>query len=138
MSNLIERLMKADTKTVEERATGTFKSAMLARVLGEKEPVEIKIQEVSARRQNELMDSALDNKGNIDLGKAYDANIKMCIAGIVDPNLKDKELQEHFGCKMAVDLTEKLFKNEVGAISEAIINLGAVGNVEDDEEEIKN
>lgn len=138
MSNLVERLMKADTKNVDQKITGTFKSKMLARALGESEPVEITIQEISARRQGEMSQTAVDNNGNVDYGKAYDAQLKMIVAGVIDPPLKDKELQEHFGCKMAIDLAEKLFKNEAGDIAEAIVNLGAVGDVRTDEEEIKN
>lgn len=138
MANLVERLLKADVKNATELKTGTFKSQALARVLGETEPVEIKIQEVSARKQNSIMDTALDDKGNVDLEKAYDANLKLIIAGVVEPSMKDDSLKEHFGCKMAIDLAEMLFKNEAGAIAEAIINLGKVGEVADDEETIKN
>jgi hypothetical protein len=57
---------------------------------------------------------------------------------VVNPPLKDKELQDHFGCKMAIDLAEKLFKSEVTDIAAAILDLGKIGDVKTDEEEIKN
>jgi hypothetical protein len=60
------------------------------------------------------------------------------VAGVIDPPLKDKDLQEKFGCKMAIDLAEKLFKDEVNTLSTAIANLGTVGDEVLDEDEIKN
>lgn len=136
--NLVEKLMKADAKKADEREVGVFKSTQLSRILGEKGPVDVKIQELSARRKNELVAMAVDDDGRADMSKAYDANLKVVIAGVTEPNLKDKDLQEHFGCKMAVDLAEKLFKSEVTDIATAIFSLGTVGDGKDDEDEIKN
>lgn len=136
--NLVEKLMKADAKKADEREVGVFQSTQLARILGERKPVDVKIQELSARRKNELIAMAVDDNGRADMSKAYDANLKVVIAGVIEPNLKDKDLQEHFGCKMAVDLAEKLFKSEVTDIATAIFELGTVGEEKDDEDEIKN
>ena len=136
--NLVEKLMKADAKKADEREVGVFQSTQLARILGERKPVDVKIQELSARRKNELLAMAVDDNGRADMSKAYDANLKVVIAGVIEPNLKDKDLQEHFGCKMAVDLAEKLFKSEVTDIATAIFELGTVGEEKDDEDEIKN
>ena len=138
MANLVDRLLKADAKKADERITGTFKSHSLARLLGDSEPVEVTIQEISGRRQSELLDGTTDADGGVDLPKAYDANLKIIVAGVIDPPLKDKEVQSHFGCHMAIDLADKLFKGEVGELSDAILKLGKVGDVSDDEEEIKN
>ena len=134
--NLIDKLMKADAAKADERLTGVFKSRQLARILGEKGTVDVEIRELSQRRKNELISSAVEGNGEIDVSKSYDANLKVLVAGITNPNLKDKDLQEHFGCKMAIDLAEKLFKSEVGDIATAIFNLGVIEA--DDEEEIKN
>lgn len=136
--NLVEKLMKADAKKADEREVGVFKSMQLSRILGEKDPVDVKIQELSARRKNELIATATGENGKMDVSKAYDANLKVVVAGVTEPNLKDKDLQEHFGCKMAIDLAEKLFKSEVTDIATAIFELGVVGEEKDDEAEIKN
>lgn len=136
--NLVDKLMKADAKKIDEKATGTFKSYQLARILGESDPVEIELQEISSRRQTELIASAVRDDGGVDVARTYDANLKVVIAGVVNPPLKDKELQDHFGCKMAIDLAEKLFKSEVTDIAAAILDLGKIGDVKTDEEEIKN
>lgn len=136
--NLVDKLMKADAKKIDEKATGIFKSYQLARILGESDPVEIELQEISSRRQTELIASAVRDDGGVDVARTYDANLKVVIAGVVNPPLKDKELQDHFGCKMAIDLAEKLFKSEVTDIAAAILDLGKIGDVKTDEEEIKN
>lgn len=131
-----EMLLKADTKKVSELAEGTYKSKMLARALGKKEAVEIKIREVSAKQLNEYLDGVVNTKGSVDLVKGYEAGKKILVAGVVDPDLKDKELQKYFGCALGVDLAEKLFRSEVLDISTAIQNLSEVEGV--DEDEIKN
>ena len=133
--NLIDKLMKADAAKADERLTGVFKSRQLARILGEKGTVDVEIRELSQRRKNELISSAVEGNGEIDVSKSYDANLKVLVAGITNPNLKDKDLQEHFGCKMAIDLAEKLFKSEVGDIAAEIFKLGTI---DADEDEIKN
>lgn len=134
--NLIDKLMKADAAKADERLTGVFKSRQLARILGEKGTVDVEIRELSQRRKNDLISTAVESNGEIDVSKSYDANLKVLVAGVVNPDLKDKELQEHFGCKMAIDLAEKLFKSEVADIATEIFKLGTIEA--DDEEEIKN
>lgn len=136
--NLVEKLMNADAKKADEKAIGTYKSYQLARILGESEPVEIELQEIPSRKQSELVASVYNDDGAVDVGRAYDANLRTVIQGVTNPSLKDKDLQEHFGCKMAIDLAEKLFKSEISDIATAILNLGKIGDIKTDEEEIKN
>ena len=135
--SLVDELMKADARKADERETGVFKSRQLAKILGKDEPVDVKIREISPRRKNELVATAYDGD-EVDFSKAFDANLKVIIAGVIDPPLKDKDLQEKFGCKMAIDLAEKLFKDEVNSLSTAIVSLGTVGDEVLDEDEIKN
>lgn len=135
--SLVDELMKADARKADEMVEGVFKSRQLAKILGKDEPVDVKIREISPRRKNELVATAYDGD-EVDFSKAFDANLKVIIAGVIDPPLKDKDLQEKFGCKMAIDLAEKLFKDEVNSLSTAIVSLGAVGDEVLDEDEIKN
>ena len=135
--SLVDELMKADARKADEMIEGVFKSRQLAKILGKDEPVDVKIREISPRRKNELVATAYDGD-EVDFSKAFDANLKVIIAGVIDPPLKDKDLQEKFGCKMAIDLAEKLFKDEVNSLSTAIVSLGTVGDEVLDEDEIKN
>ena len=56
----------------------------------------------------------------------------MCYECIVEPNLKDKELQESFGCKEPMDIVEMIFKaGEIPQIAIECMKLaGYMGGVE--------
>ena len=94
--NLVEQLLQADAKKVEERATGTIKSKKLAKILGAEEPVDIQICEIGTRRLNDILAIQVDKKGNVDLSKSLDSKLLTCVEGIVEPSMKDKDLQKHF------------------------------------------
>lgn len=138
MNNLVDRLMKADKAKAGEMRMGVFKSQKLAELLGETEPVEIKIHELKGRRMNAIQSEQIKGNGEIDFEKAYDAQLRICVEGISEPNLKDKELQEHFECSLATELCEKIFNSEVSLIADEITNLGIQINDKKTEDEIKN
>lgn len=135
--NLVEQLLQADSKKVDERATGIIKSKKIAKILGKEEAVEISIQEIDTRRLNDILALQVDKKGNVDLSKSLDSKLLTCVEGIVEPSMKDKDLQKHFHCATPKDLALALFGFEVTAISDAICELSGVTD-EDNEEEIKN
>ena len=139
--NLVEQLLKADSKKADELETGVFKSHKLAKILGvEAETVDAQIREIKSRRVNDIVSYQIDKKGNFDYSKSYDAKIMMCIEGVMDPDLKDKDLQKHFGVDNAKDLCEKLFGNEINALSDEISRISGVAEAdgEDTEDEVKN
>lgn len=138
MNNLVDRLMEADKAKAGEMRTGVFKSQKLAELLGETEPVEIKIHELKGRRMNAIQSEQIKGNGEIDFEKAYDAQLRICVEGISEPNLKDKKLQEHFDCSLATELCEKIFNSEVSLIADEITNLGIKINDKKTENEIKN
>jgi hypothetical protein len=135
--NLVEQLLKADSKKATEKNTGSYKSKKLAKLLGADSPVEISIQEIDTRRLNDILAFQVDKKGNVDLTKSLDSKLLCCVEGITEPSMRDKELQAHFGCATPKDLALTLFGFEVTAISDAICELSGVTD-EDTEEEIKN
>lgn len=138
MNNLVDRLMKVDKAKIGEMRTGVFKSQKLADIIGETEPVEIKIHELKGRRMNALQSEQIKNDGTVDFGKAYDTQLRICVEGISEPNLKDKELQQHLGCSLATELCEKIFNSEVSLIADEIVSLGIKINDKETENEIKN
>lgn len=133
--NLVEALIKADAKKAEELKTSVFLSKRLGKILGT-EPVEVKIKEIPNRRVNDITAYQIDRKGEFDFSKNFDAKLMMIVEGVVEPDLKNKELQEHFGCGKARELAEKLFQSEVTALSDAIADISEVENASEDE--IKN
>ena len=139
--NLVEQLLKADSKKADELETGVFKSHKLAKIIGvEAETVDVQIREIKSRRVNDIVSYQIDKKGNFDYSKSYDAKIMMCIEGVMDPDLKDKDLQKHFGVDNAKDLCEKLFGNEITALSDEISRISGVAEAdgEDTEDKVKN
>lgn len=137
--NLVDKLLKADAKRAEELETKKMKSKRLAKILGEEE-VEITIQEIPARRMNDIVATQFTNKGRFDHAKGFEAKALCCVEGIIDPPIKDETLLRHFMPNGGTpkDLVVKLFGNEINEISDAITVLSGAGNTEEDEEEIKN
>ena len=134
--NLVDQLLKADVKKADELETAVYQSRKLAKLLGVEGKVDITIREIKSRRVNDLVAYQVDKKGNMDFSKSYDAKLMMCIEGIVDPDLTDKDLQKHFGCTSATELCEKIFGSEINEISDKISVL--CGLNADQEDEIKN
>ena len=58
---------------------------------------------------------------------------------MVEPDLKSKELQEHFNCSTSKDLAIKLFGNELTMLSDEVAKLsGMEESVEEIDDEVKN
>lgn len=135
--NLVDQLLKADVKVAEELETATFSSHKLAKILGQEGTVEVTIREVPSRRVNDIMSYQMHRKGGVDFGKTYDAKLMMCTEGIVEPDVRNKDLQKHFGVDNARELCEKLFGSEIHPLSDAITELSGITS-DDEEEEVKN
>ena len=135
--NLVDKLLKMDAKKPEELQTGSVESKRLAKLLGV-DKVEVQIREIKSRRVNDIVAYQIDQKGKFDYSKSYDAKLMMCVEGIVEPDLRNKDLQAHFECKSAKDLCKKLFGMEITEISDAISLLSGVDTEEDHEETVKN
>ena len=96
--NLVDKLLKMDAKKAEELQTGSVESKRLAKLLGV-DKVEVQIREIKSRRVNDIVAYQIDQKGKFDYSKSYDAKLMMCVEGIVEPDLRNKDLQAHFECK---------------------------------------
>ena len=136
MANLVEQLLKADAKNADELATSTVESKRLGRILGREDAIEIKIQEIPARRINDIVSLQFDKKGKFDITKAFDAKALCCVEGVLEPSLKDEGLLKHFGCATPKDLAIKLFGSELTKISDAITVLSGVDT--ETEDDVKN
>lgn len=136
--SLLDKLLQTDVKKFEEPEKATIKSKRLAKALGEEKPVEITVQELPSKRVTEIMAKQFDKKGNFDLERNFRAKAITVAEGVVDPCLKDKALQEHFGCHTPADLAEKLFGQELTKISDLILTLSGVVDDEEETETIKN
>lgn len=134
--SLTEKLMMADAKKASEPEERTFKSRQLAKLIGAKDPVEVKIREVSPERLTDFMAMMIDQNGNVNVGRSFDGNAMVCTDAIVDPDVKDPDLAKHFGCTTPVELVKKLFKFEVSEIAGIVMEMAGLGS--DAEDEVKN
>lgn len=133
--NNIDLLMGLDTEKATEVPTKELKIKRLSELTGA--DFVVKVKALSAKRFTELVSDIKAKDGAVDLSKAYDANVKIATAGLVDPSLKDKDLQEHFGVSTPGQLIEKIFNGaEIGAIADAVTAISGFGG--DVIEEVKN
>ena len=134
MSN-IDLLMGLDADKITEIPTKELKLTRLSKLTGA--DFIVKLKALPAKRFTELVTGISGKDGTVDAAKAFDANMRVVLAGLVDPSLKDKDLQEKFGCSTPGQLLEKLFTGaEIGVMADAITALsGFAGDVV---EEVKN
>lgn len=131
----IDLLMGLDAEKVTTVPTKELKLTRLSELTGA--DFIVKVKAIPAKRFTELVSDIRTKDGAVDMAKAYEANVKIALAGLVDPSLKDKDLQEHYGASTPGQLIEKIFNgSEIGAMADAITSLsGFSGDVV---EEIKN
>lgn len=141
MNKVEELLLKAKKEDFQKKETKTVKSEFLGKKLGLEGPAEVTIQELSSRRATELSNTAFDKEGNLRKDKLFDANLHLIVAAAVSPDLKNKELMEHFGVGTPKDLGELILGTDVIKIAGEIKKLSGLTDEEEteqDKEEIKN
>lgn len=119
--NLIDKLLQADYNKIKEPKTAEYESERLKTLIGEGK---IKIREVTPRAKCKSRGMLMTDDGKIIPEMQYDANLRLCMDGIIDPPVRDEKLQEHFHASDAMNLVEILFKNEVDEIADEIDKLG--------------
>ncbi|MEH6940776.1 phage tail assembly chaperone [Bacillus sp. JJ722] len=74
-----------------------------------------------------------------DPNQADKSNVFVVYNSIVEPNLKDKDLQKEFGCVEPQDIVEKIFEpGEVDEIAKACFALAGYGNSISKVKDLKN
>lgn len=136
--SLVDKLMAIDKGEFAKGKTAEIPAKRLSEVVGE--PVNIKLRALSGDMYTDITMRAVDKKGNMDFSKSYDINALLAVEGVVEPDLKNKELQAHFGVATPKELAKLLFPGgELAEVSGKITELsGFSGNGDDIEEEIKN
>lgn len=136
---ITEMLMKnGKAEEAGKMATGTFKSRELARICGIDGAVEVEFTALSPRRVSQYKSMLMSKDGMPSLDKSVDADLFAIVGGVTSPDLKDKALRDKFKCVTPKDLAEKLFGNEISALSDKIYQLSTPGEAESDEELVKN
>ena len=133
--NIVDILLGMDAGTLKEVPTSELKAKKLSKATGT--DVKVKVRALTGKRITDLTMTAVGKDGSVDYGKTYDTNLLIAVDGVVSPNLKDRQLQEHFGAATPKDLAEILFyPGELVAIANEVRALS--GYDKESDEEIKN
>ena len=133
--NTFELLMNVDRDALSKAPEKKVYIKRLSEITGSR--FEVTIRAIPGQRFTEIATSAVDEDGNADSARSYEANIVTALEAIVEPDLKNKELLEHFGCITPKDLLQKLFLGgEIAKIAGEATELSGYGK--DDEEKVKN
>jgi hypothetical protein len=132
--SLTEKLLALDAKKYKEKQIGQLEIKRLSELTGE--PFIVKVQEVDSDRLGEIQAMMFDKKGRQDLSQARKVSKLIVLEGITEPNLKDENLQKHFGAASPKDLVDVLFKgNELTNIADKIATLSGFTDEEEEEEQ---
>lgn len=134
--NLVEKLLAVDKKEFDKIERKEIKSKQLLKLVGA--DAKVVIQAVEGDLFGGLSASGLDEKGEVDYGRAFSTNAKIVAAGIVDPDLKNEELLKHLGVATPADAAKKIFKGEINKISTEIAKLSGFNDEETTDKEVKN
>lgn len=133
--NLVEKLMTINPEDMKTVETKEITLPGLTKKLGE--PFTVTIRAIDGERYMEFATALLDKNGNRDFSRVFDVQTLTICEGVVEPDLKSKDLQKHFGCATPKDLVKVLFKGkDLSILADAITELSGYG--EDSEGELKN
>ncbi len=122
----VELLLKSDAEKLTTKPEQKLEIKSLTEKLGE--PFIVTIRALGSKKFTELSGLALKSDNTADMSKMADAQALMVVEAMAEPNLKDKDLQEHFGVKTPKDLAFKLFQGgDLAAIANAITELSGYG-----------
>lgn len=114
-SNVMDLLLKADTSKLK-KATREVKIQSLSDAFGE--DVVFTIQALGIEKYNEIQEQGVildeDDIGDIDYNKIQ---LLTVLEGVKEPNLKSKELMEHFKAHTPIELIQKMFAGRPGEVA---------------------
>ena len=130
----LDLLLKMDRAKVEELPTKMIELPRLTALCGEK--FEVKLRAVNGEKMADIQKGSMSisKKGNVNDLDMYNMQTQMIINGMVEPNLKDKTLLDHYGCTTPKDLIKSLFlAGEISDLFSAIQELSGYEKVNEDE-----
>ena len=136
MSNALNVLLKMDKAKVEELPTKVIEIKRLTELTGEK--FEVTLRAINGERMSDIQKNSIDisKKGGVKDINLYSMQTQILTEGMVDPNLKDKSLLEHFGCVTPKDLIKTLFlAGEINDLANEVQELS--GYDKSDDEDLK-
>ena len=134
-NNLINILMETDPEKLARRAKKEVEIKRLSDILGA--PFIVTVKALPGERYSELVGNMVDDDGDVDYAMVYNANLMVALDGMVSPDVRNRDLQKHYGCATPKELMEVLFNGgEVVKIADAVTELSGYGK--DTEKKVKN
>ena len=134
MSNALNVLLKMDKAKVEELPTKVIEIKRLTELTGEK--FEVTLRAINGERMSDIQKNSIDlsKKGGVKDINLYSMQTQILTEGMIDPNLKDKGLLEHFGCITPKDLIKTLFlAGEINDLANEVQELSGYDTSDDEE-----
>lgn len=136
--NVLEKLLRMDAKKITERPTRTYEVKRLSNIMGT--PFIVTLQSIPAELYSDIQNESVEiKKGNVSGVNIQKLQFDTVIAGMKDPNLKDKQLLQHFDALTPVQLVNKLFiPGEISDMASIVSELCGFTSQKDVDEETKN
>lgn len=134
--SLTQKLLQIDKGEFQKEKFLEVNAKSLTKIMGEE--VMLKFRALSGKEYTSLASTAMSDKGVVDYAKAYDVNALIICEALMEPSLKDKELQKHFGVASPKDLAFLFFPGmELSALADKVTKFS--GFLEEEEvKEVKN
>ena len=134
--SLTQKLLQIDRGQFQKEEILEVKAKRLSEIM--REEIMLKFRALSGKEYTSIASTAVRDKGGVDYSKAYDVNALMICEALMEPSLKDKELQKHFGVASPKDLAFLFFPGmELTVLADKVTKFS--GFLEEDEvKEVKN
>lgn len=137
--NMIDKLLKADiANKLAERPTKKVKMERLSKLFGF--DFIVTLRAIDPARYADIQKMAVNiSNGSIESTDIYKLQTQTLLAGIADPDLKNKDLMEKLGAVIPADVIGKLFlAGEIADLTTQITELNGYVTQREADEEIKN
>lgn len=136
--SLVDKLLQLDAGKLAEKPTREVELERLSALLGV--PAVFKCQALDGETYTNIQRKAvrLSKRGGIQDIDVFEMQLMTCVEGIVEPDVKDKRLLEHFNAPTPKELLKKmLLPGEIAELHNVVNELGGYDR-EGNEDEIKN
>lgn len=132
----IDFLMSLDRDKLAEVPTEKVRAKRLSEIAGE--DVFVTVSALPGDRYAEISTTSVRN-GKLDFSRVYDMQSLMVAEAVKDPDLKNGDLQRHFGAATPRDLARILFPGgEIARLADVVTELSGYSDDEGLVEQVKN
>lgn len=133
---IIDFLMSLDRDKLTEVPTERVRAKRLSEIAGE--DVFVTLSALPGDRYAEISTTSVRN-GKLDFSRVYDMQSLMVAEAVKDPDLKNGDLQRHFGAATPRDLARILFPGgEIARLADVVTELSGYSDDEGLVEQVKN